>query len=260
LPEAINEGQYLVPRMTRDERRDAISGPVAVGGATITPRLLNQLLNDVGDNPDQLPILQHALMRTWDVWKAKQNPDAAIDVEEYEETGTMAQALSQHAEEAYNELKTDRQKEICESLFKGLTDRGSDARGIRRPTKLSELNKLSNASSAEVIEVIEVFRQPGRSFLMPPASVTITDDTIIDISHESLMRCWSRLINWVEEENQSVIFICVYVKQPICTNWVKVDYGEIQNCSWLGNGKKKPIQMPLGHLDTTTILKKQCSF
>jgi hypothetical protein len=25
LPEAINEGQYLVPRMTRDERRDAIS-------------------------------------------------------------------------------------------------------------------------------------------------------------------------------------------------------------------------------------------
>jgi hypothetical protein len=133
--------------------------PVAVGGATITPRLLNQLLNDVGDNPDQLPILQHALMRTWDVWKAKQNPDAAIDVEEYEETGTMAQALSQHAEEAYNELKTDRQKEICESLFKGLTDRGSDARGIRRPTKLSELNKLSNASSAEVIEVIEVFRQ-----------------------------------------------------------------------------------------------------
>ncbi|MEI2711032.1 MAG: hypothetical protein V9E96_18745 [Chitinophagaceae bacterium] len=203
LPEAINEGQYLVPRMTRDERRDAISGPVAVGGATITPRLLNQLLNDVGDNPDQLPILQHALMRTWDVWKAKQNPDAAIDVEEYEETGTMAQALSQHAEEAYNELKTDRQKEICESLFKGLTDRGSDARGIRRPTKLSELNKLSNASSAEVIEVIEVFRQPGRSFLMPPASVTITDDTIIDISHESLMRCWSRLINWVEEENQS---------------------------------------------------------
>ena len=69
LPEAINEGQYLVPRMTREERRDAIVGPVGVGGARISPRLLNQLLNDVGDNPDQLPILQHALMRTWDEFK-----------------------------------------------------------------------------------------------------------------------------------------------------------------------------------------------
>jgi hypothetical protein len=34
LPEAINDGQYLIPRMTRDQRRQAIAGPVAVGGAT----------------------------------------------------------------------------------------------------------------------------------------------------------------------------------------------------------------------------------
>lgn len=203
LPEAINEGQYLVPRMTREERREAISGPIAVGGATITPRLLNQLLNDVGDNPDQLPILQHALMRTWDVWKQKDKPDVAIDVEEYEETGTMAHALSQHAEEAYNELNTERKKQICESIFKALTDRGTDARGVRRPTRLSEICKLASASTKEVIEVIEVFRQPGRSFLMPPHGVAINEETIIDISHESLMRCWARLINWVEEENQS---------------------------------------------------------
>lgn len=189
--------------MTRDERRDAITGPVAVGGATISPRLLNQLLNDVGDNPDQLPILQHALMRTWDVWKQKANPDAPIDLEEYEETGTMSQALSQHAEEAFHELDTDRKKEICESLFKALTDRGSDARGIRRPTKLAEICKLANAKPNEVVEVIEVFRMPGRSFLMPPSTIAISEETIIDISHESLMRCWSRLINWVEEENQS---------------------------------------------------------
>jgi hypothetical protein len=42
-----------------------VEGPIAVGGAAITPRLVQRLLNDVGDDPDQLPILQHALMRTW---------------------------------------------------------------------------------------------------------------------------------------------------------------------------------------------------
>ena len=69
LPEAINEGQYLIPRLTREQRREAITGPIAVCNADITPRLVNRLLNDMGDNPDQLPILQHALMRTWNNWK-----------------------------------------------------------------------------------------------------------------------------------------------------------------------------------------------
>ena len=69
LPEAINEGQYLIPRLTREQRRQAITGPIAVCGGQITPRLVNRLLNDMGDNPDQLPILQHALMRTWSKWK-----------------------------------------------------------------------------------------------------------------------------------------------------------------------------------------------
>jgi hypothetical protein len=69
LAEAINAGQYLVPRMTRDERRAAIEGPVRVGGAQIAPVLLTRLVNDVGDNPDQLSILQHALNRTWARWQ-----------------------------------------------------------------------------------------------------------------------------------------------------------------------------------------------
>jgi hypothetical protein len=63
LPEAINDGQYLIPRMTRDERRMAITGPVGVTRGKMAEPLINRLLNDVGDNPDQLPILQHALMR-----------------------------------------------------------------------------------------------------------------------------------------------------------------------------------------------------
>ena len=71
LAEAINAGQYLVPRMTRDERRAAIEGPVRVGGAEIAPVLLTRLVNDVGDNPDQLSILQHALNRTWARWQER---------------------------------------------------------------------------------------------------------------------------------------------------------------------------------------------
>lgn len=209
LPEAINNGQYLIPRMTRDERREAITGPVAVGQGTISEPLVNQLLNDVGDNPDQLPILQHALMRTWDYWLSVRQGGEPMDIPHYNAIGGMAHALSLHADEAYEEL-SDAQKPIAEKLFKGLTEKGTDNREIRRPMELREICELTGASEPAVISVIEVFRRKGRSFLMPPptdavtgARVPLNVDSLIDISHESLIRNWESLKKWVDEESRS---------------------------------------------------------
>jgi Tfp pilus assembly protein PilF/energy-coupling factor transporter ATP-binding protein EcfA2 len=209
LPEAINDGQYLIPRMTRDQRREAITGPIAVGGAAISPRLVNRLLNDVGDNPDQLPIMQHALMRTWDFWKAGQTGEgdssgAPLDLAHYDAIGTMTDALSRHADEAYLELsEEDGSRRIAERVFKSLTEKGPDNREIRRPTSLSEIAEVAGVSEEEVTRVVETFRQVGRSFLMPPPGVTLRPESLIDISHESLIRGWERLRNWTDEEAES---------------------------------------------------------
>ncbi|HLF36125.1 MAG TPA: hypothetical protein VI583_17910, partial [Cyclobacteriaceae bacterium] len=50
LTHVINRSHYLIPQMTRDQQRMAIEGPIAVGGGKITKRLVQQLLNDVGNN------------------------------------------------------------------------------------------------------------------------------------------------------------------------------------------------------------------
>lgn len=203
LPEAINQGQYLIPRMSRDERSAAITGPIAVGGGRITSRLVTRLLNDVGDNPDQLPILQHALMRSWDYCAAHRRNGLTLDLGDYEAIGTMSEALSKHAEEACAELTTERSWFIAEKLFKLLTERGADNREIRRPTRLAEICAVTDATEEEVIAVIDVFRGQGRSFLMPPADIELNSEKVIDISHESLIRNWKRLRVWVNEEAQS---------------------------------------------------------
>ena len=232
LAEAINEGQFLVPRMSRSERSEAISGPVGVGRielfqdfanghaggdgaansalsgngpvgeewAQISPVLLTRLVNDVGDQPDQLSILQHALNRTWNRWRYEGNAEGPLSMWHYESIGMMDNALDLHANQAYDELATDRKKKICEKIFRALTDAGTDARGIRRPTRLNTLCELANASQQEVIEVIDVFREPSRSFLMPPYHEALHDSKVVDISHESLMRVWKRLKDWVQEE------------------------------------------------------------
>ena len=203
LPEAVTNGLYLIPRMTREQRRAAIVEPVRVGGGTIAPRLVVRLLNDVGDDPDQLPILQHALMRTWDYWTARRDEERPIDLDDYLEIGRMSEALSQHADEAYDGLPNDRFRAIARRMFQALTEKGADNREARRPTTVATLADVADAPVSDIIRIVEDFRRPGRSFLMPPAHVVLGPDSVIDISHESLIRGWRRLRQWVEEEAES---------------------------------------------------------
>jgi hypothetical protein len=202
LTQMINDSHYLIPQMTRDQKRTAIEGPVAVGGGKIAPRLIQQLLNDVGDNPDQLPILQHALMRTWTNWVDTRKSGELMDLRHYNAIGTLREALSQHANEAFDSL-SKREKEICEVMFKSLTERGNENQGIRRPTKMGTIAAIAGVTEDEVVHVVDKFREPGRSLLMPPYGVNIENDTVIDISHESLMRIWDRLKRWLDEESKA---------------------------------------------------------
>lgn len=201
LPEAINEGQYLVPRMNAEEQSKAITGPITIAGASISSELLNQLLADFSEKPDQLPILQHALMRTWEQWK-KKNSSKEIDLDVYNSVGAV-HALSQHAEEAYEELSDLRSQQICEIIFKALTARGTDGKRIRQAKLLSELCSLANANTEEVIAVIDIFRGKGRGFLMPSTDVPLNELSSIEIAHDSILQAWERLIVWVDEEHQA---------------------------------------------------------
>ncbi|PLX14833.1 MAG: hypothetical protein C0597_09500 [Marinilabiliales bacterium] len=203
LTELINDSNYLVPQMTRDDFKQAIEGPIAVGGATIETQLVQQLLNEVGDNPDQLPILQHALMRTWDYWMDHSDKNQPINISDYEAIGRMEKALSEHANEAFDELNEE-QKWICESMFKTITEKGNDNRGIRHPTSIKDIASISKAPVDQVIDVIDPFRAAGRSFITPSQEIPIDEDSIIDLSHESLMRIWNKLKVWVEEEWDAV--------------------------------------------------------
>ncbi|MFN7330485.1 MAG: High-affnity carbon uptake protein Hat/HatR, partial [Bacteroidota bacterium] len=202
LTELINDSTYLVPQLSREQKRKVIEGPVAVGGGRISSRLVKRLLSDIGDNQDQLPLLQHVLMRTWDYWVANREGNEPMDLRHYNAVGQLSQALSLHANEAFDELTTD-ERAIAEILFKAITEKSQDNLGIRRQAKISLVARLAETSDERVIAVVERFRQKGRSFLMPAHNVPIHSDSNIELAHERLMRIWTRLTTWVDEEHES---------------------------------------------------------
>ncbi len=204
LPEMLNDAQYLIPRLTRDMRRATIEGPIAVSGATITPRLTQRLLNDAGEDPDVLPIMQHALMRTWDAWHDDGVLDAPIDIQHYLRIGGMAGALSQHADQALAELTAiPGATDTAASLFCQLTASGRNSRETRRPTDFRTLCASAAVDAELMTRVINAFRFNSRTFLMPGWPAALEPETIVDISHEAFIRQWRTLRGWLDREASS---------------------------------------------------------
>ena len=106
LPEAISASQFLTPRLTRDQLAEAIEGPLDQFHATIAPEVMNQIANEVGSDPDQLPLMQHALLRMWQLACAEagvpsdagpRSPDTPLVTltrdSDYVDAGRVAKAL-----------------------------------------------------------------------------------------------------------------------------------------------------------------------
>lgn len=196
LPESINRGHYLVPRMSRDECREAIMRPVQTCGASIAQRLVERLLNDAGSCPDLLPIFQHALMRTWEAWERDKRPVEPVDLSHYEESGGVAEAMMRHAEEVYDGLPNERARHIAEKLFMALVSKSGDELRNKGPLKLKKIFDLVGEQESEVIDVIEHFRSDGRSFLAPTTAVPLNEESLIEIPYEGVIHNWPKLREW----------------------------------------------------------------
>jgi tetratricopeptide (TPR) repeat protein len=200
LPELINTSQYLVPRMSRSNLELAVNGPMNVVEVPISPVLVNALLNELGDRPDELPVLQHALMRSF-TQHLKRSRDGSLDLTDYKNAGGMEEAISHHADEIMKELGADNEP-VVERLFKCLTDYKS-GQYVRRPQTLASICSITGYSSKELKPVIDAFRRPECSFLLPGDKKELTGDTVIDITHESLIRLWQDLTRWAKDEREA---------------------------------------------------------
>lgn len=207
LPEAMTDSQFLTPRLTRDQQLQAIECPLALFDAQIDPVVTRRILNDMGTDPDQLPLMQHLLMRMWRMARKRAGTASGITLtsDEYAGAHGLKEALSDHAEWTYSQLGTDRARFIAEVLFRHLTDVAADGQVVRRPASLARICAIvrttddPKATEDEVLRVVDAFREEGRSFLMPPIQVA-SRPALLQISHESLIRQWERLKQWTVDE------------------------------------------------------------
>src|SRR5688572_850043 len=95
LPELLNKSQYLVPRLDSDMIREVIKEPLAMFNHDISGEVVDLLQNQMGDDQDQLPVIQHLLMRMYN----KHRNEPTLQLKHYNDAGGYEAALSEHGDE-----------------------------------------------------------------------------------------------------------------------------------------------------------------
>ncbi|MGO9740554.1 MAG: hypothetical protein ACLPN5_03380 [Roseiarcus sp.] len=203
LAETINRTQYLVPRMDDDALLRAVRMPAKLYGGEVEEPIARKLIAGVRGREDELPLLQHGLMLMWE--EAAAMAPIRLDGATVERAGGLAALLSNHADAVMARAAPDaRSAALVESLFRELTEVNAEGVAIRRPRTLRDLSAVAGASAEELRPILEAFRAPGVSFLTPYPPAEIRDATVIDISHEALIRAWRRISSeadgWLRKE------------------------------------------------------------
>jgi hypothetical protein len=204
LTEAVTEAQYLCPRLSREQIAAAVEGPAKVFKGEVEPRLVARIVNDMGTDPDQLPLMQHALMRLWERAQARDPTAPLLRLDDYLAEGGIRGSLAGHADEILDEITRNlpERAETARRLFCLLVE-GAGENAVRRLVPVSEIIAVTGKSLDESAAVIDPFRATGRSLLMPVLDRPLACDTVLDISHESLIRQWQTLDDWVWAEAAS---------------------------------------------------------
>jgi DNA-binding SARP family transcriptional activator/WD40 repeat protein len=180
LARLVERGFHLLGAMTEDELRSAIEGPAARSGLLLEPGLVDLLVREVEGVAGALPLMSHALRRTWE-----HREDRVLTVSGYRETGGIRGAVSQTAETLYASLSHGEQ-EVVRDLLMRMVAPDPDGEPVR-----SAVPRRSISGGHLQDRVIE---------LLVNSRLVTSDGTSIELAHEALVRAWPRLRTWLDDD------------------------------------------------------------
>ena len=164
--------------------------------------LNNAILAKVEQEPGAMPLLQYALRslwnRRWGRW---------LCYEEYEAIGGVQKAISQTADAVYESLSAVEQEQV-KNIFIRLTRLdeqtigGEQRRDTRRRVGLEELVPSGDDPTVTKRLVERLAGEGARLVVTSQDEVTGKEE--VEVAHEALIRYWSRLQKWLEENRSNL--------------------------------------------------------
>ena len=178
----------LLSSMKREELQAAIELPAQKSEVQLEPQLTQRILDDVGQEPGNLPLLEFALTRLWE-----KQINRELTHQAYEEIGGVKKAIANHAEQVYQQL-SETEKKQAQRIFVQLVRPGEGTEDTRRVATRAEVgednwNLVSYLAGYQARLVVTGRQEPE-------------DEDTVEVVHEALIREWGTLREWINANRQ----------------------------------------------------------
>jgi WD40 repeat protein len=195
----IHKPYINVEHLTREEIEEAITKPADWVGLLIEGRLKQQLINDVEDYPGSLPLLQYTLTELWR--ESRNQRDEVLSLKTYEDLGGVEGTLQKRADAVYKSLSPT-EKTVARRIFLELTQMG-ETTDVRRRVRLGEL--VNSDHSLELLQQVSEKLADKDARLITKTDEPDSEDVILDVVHEALIRHWQMLREWKDEYKVGIV-------------------------------------------------------
>ncbi len=195
LTELIQTQAVLMPLLMGADLEQAIIEPSKQLNYHFESGLLGEILQDVGQEPGCLPLLQFALL---ELWKQRDKHERQLTRVAYEEMGGVLGALNRHAEELYQNLSESERRWVqCNCLR--LIRTGTEEKDTRQRQPKQDLLELAiDPENEEIVNTVLTLLVDERLL------VTGEEDgeAWVDLAHEAIMDGWKRFAEWRREDRE----------------------------------------------------------
>ena len=169
--------------MNHDELSQVILKPAERLGVIFETGLVERILDDLEDEPGNLPLLQFALTQLW-----KQRMGQRLTHAAYEKIGEVQGALARHADRNYQNLSTTEQEQV-RRIFIQLVRPGEGTEDTRRLATKAELDESSWGLVKKLADARLVV-----------TSRNSADRETVEVVHEALIHHWGELRKWMHTD------------------------------------------------------------
>ena len=178
--DALQEASLLMGPMNRQELHETIEKPAEMQGAAFEPGLVERILDDVGEKPGNLPLLEFTLTQLWE-----HQTDGWLTHADYEAMGCVEGALASYADQVYADLDASEQEQARRALVQ-LVQPGEGTEDTRRIATREEFR----SDSWQLIQHLAEKR-------LVVAGRDAQGRETAEVVHEALIQKWGRFQEWM---------------------------------------------------------------
>ena len=187
LADRLQDGIVTIGPMTREELAETILRPAEKVGLKFEAGLPETILDDLGDEPGGLPLLEFLLEG---LWTSRQG--TTLTHEAYARLGRVSGAIARRAEDVFEHDLDDAERAAARRLLMRMVRPGEGVEDTRRRTALPEGDPTAERTIYKLSQerLIVTERDAGSG------AVTVA------VAHEALIHRWQRFRDWIDADRE----------------------------------------------------------